>query len=120
MYFDSLSQPALGQVQYVATQTPGAFQAVQGLQTGSGFIVIQPGTFGLTGQVIGVVPSDMLAAELRDALSTALNRHRPSQLSYSQHRQAGTRAGIRWQSRVPNTARSGRQGDRSRGRRPRR
>ena len=120
MYFDSLSQPALGQVQYVATQTPGAFQAVQGLQTGSGFIVIQPGTFGLTGQVIGVVPPDMLAAELRDALSTALNRHRPSQLSYSPHRQAGTRAGIRWQSRVPNIARSGLQGDRSRGRRPRR
>ena len=114
------SEPFVGQVQYVAVQTPGAFQAVQGLQAGSGFIVIQPGTFGLTGQVIGVVPSDMLAAELRDALSTALNRHRPSQLSYSQHRQAGTRAGIRWQSRVPNTARSGRQGDRSRGRRPRR
>ena len=114
------SEPFVGKVQYVAAQTPGEFQAVQGLQARSGFIVIQPDTFGLTGQVIDAVSSDTVAAELRDALAVALNRHRPSKLSYSQHRQAGVRAGVRWQSRVPNTARGGRQGGRRRGRRPRR
>ncbi|MEE3371758.1 MAG: hypothetical protein VX346_20675 [Planctomycetota bacterium] len=113
-------EPFVGKVQYVAAQVAREFQAVQGFQARAGFIVIQPGTFGLTGKVLDAVPPDTLAAELRDALAKALNQHRPSQLTYNQHRQAGMRAGVRWQSRVPNTARGGRQGDRRRRRRPRR
>ena len=112
------SEPFVGKVQYVSAQTPGEFQAVAGFQAGLGFIVIQPGTFGLTGQVLATVPPDTLAGELRDALAKALNRHRPSQLTYSQHRQAGVRAGVRWQSRFPSTARGGRQRERRRRRRP--
>ena len=114
------SEPFVGKVQYVAAQAAGEFKSVQGLAARSGFIVIQPGTFGLTGRVIGTLPPETDTADLREHLATALNRHRPSQLSYNQHRQAGVRAGARWQSRVPNTARGGRQGGARRGRRPRR
>ena len=116
------SEPLVGQAQYVAAHTAGEFKAVRGFETRSGFIVIQPGIFGLSGQVIHAIDADSKAPELRDMLAGALGRHVPSQLAYNQHRQAGVRAGARWQSRTPNTDRGGprRGGPRGRRRRPRR
>jgi hypothetical protein len=45
------------------------------------------------------------ADQLQKLLSRALGQHQPSRLTYTQHRQAGHRAGVRWQSKTPNTDR---------------
>lgn len=110
------SDQFIGEAQYVAAQDAAEFKAVKGLKVQSGFIVIQPGTFGLTGEVISAIDADTKAAKLKDGLAKALGKHKPSQLTYNQHRQAGAQAGARWVSKTPNTDGLARPG----GRRPRR
>ena len=103
----------IGQTQYVVSQKPNEFKTVEGFKPESGFIVIQPGTFGLTGQVIDVIPANTSAKQLSTSLANALKRHQPNQLTYDQHRRAGTQAGARWESKTTNQekerGRSGRQ-----------
>ena len=77
-------------------------------------MVIQPGTFGLTGEVIKVIDAATSAVKLAGPLAEALGKHKPSQLTYDQHRQAGSRAGARWQSATPNTDSLSRRGGRRR------
>ena len=93
----------IGTAQYVAAQNRTDLKAISGNTHQTGYVVIQPGTFGLTGEVIGVIPADTPSAQLQSQLATALARHKPSRLSYNQHRQAGVQAGARWQSKTPVT-----------------
>ncbi len=109
----------IGTAQYVAAQNKTEFKSIKGYTNQTGFVIIQPGTFGLTGKVIGVIPADTPAAQRQSQLASALARHTPSRLSYNQHRQAGVQAGARWQSKTPVTdGAGGRPGRRGR-RRPR-
>ncbi|MBI84604.1 MAG: hypothetical protein CMJ81_15535 [Planctomycetaceae bacterium] len=110
------SDAIVGRAQFVAANDPEHFSAVRGFQARPGFIVIQPGTFGLTGRVISSGDPETTGDQLQKFLSRALGRHQPSRLTYTQHGQAGRRAGARWQSKTPNTDRL----NRGRPRRPRR
>ena len=110
------SDQFIGQAQYVAVQETSDFKEVKGLKSQSGFIVIQPGQFGLTGKVIGEIGPEAKATKLKDGVAEALGKHKPSQLTYEQHRRAGSQAGARWKSATPNTDGLSRRG----GRRPRR
>ena len=111
------SDQFIGQAQYVAVQETSDFKAVKGLKAKPGFIVIQPGQFGLTGKVIGEIGPEAKAAKLKAGMAKALGKHKPSQLTYEQHRQAGRQAGARWKSATPNTDGLSRRGG---SRRPRR
>ena len=101
----------------MAARDASEFKAVKNFKATAGFVVIQPGTFGLTGEVIEVIDAATPAGKLAGPLAAALGTHKPSQLTYDQHRQAGTRAGARWKSATPNTDGLSRRGG---GRRPQR
>jgi len=109
----------IGTAQYVAANNLTDFKSIKGYTGQTGFVVIQPGTFGLTGEVLGVIPADTPAAQLQTQMANALARHKPNQLSYNQHRQAGVQAGARWQSKTPVTDGARRRPGRRGRRRPR-
>ncbi len=111
------SEQFIGVAQYVPVSDASEFKLVKSLKATSGFVVVQPGTFGLTGEVIEVIDASTLAAKIAGLLAEALGKHKPSQLTYEQHRQAGSQAGARWKSATPNTDGLSRRGG---GRRPRR
>ena len=111
------SDQFIGEAQYVAASDASEFKAVKNFKATSGFVVIQPGTFGLTGEVIDVIDAKMPAGKLLEPLAKALDKHKPSTLTYNQHRQMGAQAGARWKSATPNTDGLSRRGG---GRRPRR
>ena len=101
------SDQFIGQAQYVAVADAKEFKAVKGLKAKAGFIVIQPGIFGLEGSVIQEISANAKAGELKKQLAKALGQHKPNTLSYYEHRAAGVRAGKRWESKTPNTDNSG-------------
>ncbi len=111
------SDQFIGEAQYVAASDASEFKAVKNFKATSGCVVVQPGTFGLTGEVIEVIDGKMTASKLVETLAKALNKHKPSTLTYDQHRQMGARAGARWKSATPNTDGLSRRGG---SRRPRR
>ena len=111
------SDQFIGEAQYVAASDASEFKAVKNFKATSGFVVVQPGTFGLTGEVIDVIDAKMPAGKLVEPLAKALDKHKPSTLTYNQHRQMGAQAGARWKSATPNTDGLSRRGV---GRRPRR
>jgi len=108
------SDQFIGEAQYVPASDASEFKAVKNFKATFGFFVIQPGTFGLTGEVIEIIDAATPAGKLAEPLAKALGKHKPSQLTYNQHRQAGTRAGARWQSATPNTDGLSRRGGRRR------
>ena len=107
------SDQFIGQAQYVPVADAKEFKVVKGLTAKAGFIVIQPGTFGLEGKVLGEIAAGTRAGELKNQLAKALGNHKPSKLTYYEHRRAGAQAGKHWESKTPNTDGAGR-------RRPRR
>ena len=105
------SQPFIGQAQYVEANqiSPATLKNFNGKDA---FIVVQPGTFGLSGSVIKSLDADATAEQLKQPLSMALAKHQPSKLTYEEHRREGMRTGAKWKSATPNTdsgARRGRQ-----------
>ena len=111
------SDQFIGDAQYVFASDASEFKSVKNFKMNSGFIVIQPGTFGLTGEVIDVIDAQLSADKLTEPLAKALDKHKPSTLTYDQHRQLGAQAGAHWKSATPNTDGLSRRGG---GRRPRR
>ncbi|MCH2183439.1 MAG: hypothetical protein MK108_15680 [Mariniblastus sp.] len=111
------SDQFIGAAQYVVVRDPAEFKQVKDFQAKPGFIVIQPDTFGLKGQVIRQITATTKAVELPQALAQALGQHEPSQLTYNEHRRAGSQAGARWTSKTPNQEQASGRGGR---RRPRR
>ncbi len=93
----------IGRALYVQASKPEELKAIEGLTVKTGIIVIQPGTFGLSGMVIREISGDLPAARIRGHFALGLNQHKPSQLGYYEHRAAGVRAGKRWESKTPNT-----------------
>ncbi len=111
------SDQFIGDAQYVFASDVSEFKTVKNLKAKSGFVVVQPGTFGLTGEVIDVIDAKISANKLIEPLAKALDKHKPSTLTYDQHRRMGAQAGARWKSATPNTDGLSRRGG---GRRPRR
>jgi len=111
------SEQFIGRAQYVPASDASEFKSVKSLKATSGFVVVQPGTFGLTGEVIDVIDAKMHAGKLVKPFAKALDKHKPSTLTYNQHRQMGAQAGARWKSATPNTDGLSRRGG---GRRPQR
>lgn len=97
------SDQFMGQVQYVAASKAAEFKSIKGLKAKAGIIVIQPEPFGLNGKVIREIAVDAKAGELKNQLAQALGKHKPSELTYDQHRRAGSQAGKIWESKTPNT-----------------
>jgi len=111
------SDQFIGQAQYVSASDASEFKSVKNFKATSGFVVIQPGTFGLTGEPIAVIDAKTSASKLVESLAKALAKHKPSTLTYNQHRQMGSQAGARWVSKTPNQEKEARRGG---GRRPQR
>ncbi len=111
------SEQFIGRAQYVPASDASEFKSVKSLKATSGFVVVQPGTFGLTGEIIEVIDASTSSAKLAGLLAKAVGKHKPSQLTYDQHRRAGSQAGARWKSATPNTDGLSRRGG---SRRPRR
>ncbi|MBC8324789.1 MAG: hypothetical protein H8E27_04105 [Verrucomicrobia subdivision 3 bacterium] len=101
------SDDFIGRAQYVRVGQSDELKAIEGLTVKAGIIVIQPGTFGLTGKVIREIGLDLPLTRLKGHFALGLNQHQPNQLSYQEHRAAGVRAGKRWESKTPNTDNSG-------------
>ena len=111
------SDQFIGEAQYVHASDASEFKLVKNFKATSGFVVVQPGTFGLTGEVIDVIDAKTPANKLVEPLAKALDKHKPSTLTYDQHRRMGAQAGAFWKSATPNTDGLSRRGS---GRRPRR
>jgi hypothetical protein len=102
------SDSFIGQFQYVSATNAKEFEAISGAKVDSGFVVIQPDTFGVKGEVLAVVAASADRDSLDKALSSAMKKHRPSTLSYEAHRRKGSQEGIKWNTATPVTDGHGR------------
>lgn len=84
-----------------SVDTPAAAQKLLGGARGKdGFLVIQPGTYGLDGRVLAWVAAGPNALK---QLQQALALHRPAVKNAHDHIREGNRQGVHWQTRIPVT-----------------
>ena len=70
------SDQFIGEAQYVAASDASEFKTIKNFRATSGFVVVQPGTFGLTGEVIDVIEFGGHLASEEPACTS--RRHSPS------------------------------------------
>lgn len=117
------SDDFIGQFLYVTTTDSADLKAIRGVDASSEIVVIEPGNFGIDGDVLAQLKGDANNASLKAALDLAIVLHQRVDKEMSTHTRLGSRLGIQWKTQLPVTdpggpGRGGRGGPP--GRRPRR
>lgn len=92
-----------GRCVFATTSQRRDLEAIKG-NTAPGILVIQPGTYGLRGTVLGCVTATATGVALERALQAPLAKHRPpAATDVRGHVRAGSREGVWWETLLPVT-----------------
>lgn len=97
------SEEFIGQFLYVTTTDSTDLKAIRGLQPSSEIIVVEPGQFGIDGDVLAQMKGDASEASLKEALDVAVVLHQRVDKETSIHTRLGSRLGIQWKTQLPVT-----------------
>lgn len=97
------SDEFIGQFLYVTCSDSEELAKIDGVKADSGFIVVEPGTFGTDGEVLAQLKPDADEQSLKEALSLSVVLHERVDKDSSTHLRLGSRLGIRWQTLLPVT-----------------
>ncbi|MDA1013309.1 MAG: thioredoxin family protein [Planctomycetota bacterium] len=99
------SDEFIGQFIYAATSKPADLKQAlkQKAEIKAGYLVIQPGRFGMTGEILSEIPQDTAAADLRDALNLSVVLHQKFAKQTRTHIAEGRRSGVDWKTAIPVT-----------------
>ncbi len=92
----------VGRLQYAVVADAADLEALDRRPAGSGVLLVEPGRFGLTGQVVDEIPLKDLA-RLPARIDTFLKERTPPDKEHRRHVRDGRRNGIKWQTVVPQT-----------------
>jgi hypothetical protein len=97
------SDEFIGQFLYVATTDSAELKAIRGLQPSSEIIVVEPGNFGIDGDVLAQLKGDASEASLKEALDVSVVLHQRVDKQTVSHMRLGSRLGIQWKTAIPVT-----------------
>lgn len=92
------SDEVIGQFLYVATTDSESLAAIDGAEDKAGVLLVKPGTFGLTGEVIAHLPAKSSAKQIRKALLASQTEHPGYSKDSRRHVREAGRADARWKS----------------------
>ena len=99
------SDEFIGQFIYAVSSKPAELKKPlgQNAEVKSGYLVVQPGRFGTTGEILSMLPRDAKASDLRDALNLSVVLHEKLAKQTRSHIARGRQNGIDWKTVVPVT-----------------
>jgi hypothetical protein len=97
------SDEFIGQFLYVATTDSADLKAIRGLQASSEIIVVEPGHFGIDGDVLAQLKGDASDADLQEALDVSVVLHQRVDKQMATHTRLGSQLGIQWKTALPVT-----------------
>lgn len=95
----------VGHFTYVSVRDPSVFTGAKAVSINEGVIIIQSGTYGLTGDVLVQVNRNDATYKLKQSLMRALTLHKPEPKDPRSHIATGRRLGVNWQTKIPVTDR---------------
>lgn len=96
-------QEFVGRFMYAKSSRPEELDGIEGARGSSGFLIVQPGKFGLKGEALIHVPEEASEKELKAAMEKALGMHEAEEKETRRHVQQGRREGVHWESEIPVT-----------------
>ena len=98
------SDAFVGRLQYIIVSDRKHFSEVKGLPISEGMYVVQPGRFGLTGNVIATASAQATEESVAAAFNKALSAFTTETKDTRDQRRAARREGVTpWKSEVPVT-----------------
>ena len=92
------SDDIIGQFLYVATTDSESLSEIEGAEKKTGVLVVEPGSYGLTGKVIAHLPAKSTAKQIRKALLANQQDHPGYSKDSRRHVRQADRANARWKS----------------------
>ncbi len=86
---------------YCSTTDAEDLAKIEGAQAESGYLVVEPGAYGLKGRVIAQIAADINSEELYDRLELAAMKFERPVKDHDQHVRNGRREGIGWETEIP-------------------
>ena len=104
----SLQKPAWkselgGQFVFAAVKETQPLKAITGLKNKQGFLIVQPGTFGLTAHLLQRLPATATEAEITSAMMSVAQANRHKRKNHGSHISLGINLGIDWKTKIPVT-----------------
>ena len=99
----AFSPELAGRLIYASSTEPAELKAVRGTIPESGFLVIDPGTFGVDGELETTMAAGATTAELSEQLRGLVTRFDRRQRQHHQHVREGRRKGLDWETEIPVT-----------------
>jgi hypothetical protein len=93
----------VGRFMYAKSSRSEELDGIEGARGSSGFLIVQPGKFGLKGEALIHVPEEASEKELKAAMEKALGMHEAEEKETRRHVQQGRREGVHWESEIPVT-----------------
>ncbi len=95
------SEEFAGQFVYGSTTDRKDLKPLAGAGDSSAILIVEPGTYGVSGKVIGQLDAGVSADEIQQALAKALREFTPQVKPHNAHIQTGYNLGIEWETVVP-------------------
>ena len=92
-----------GQFIYASATDKAALAPIADAEMGDGILIIEPGPFGMSGQVIQRFAASTTAFDLRRGMLSAIKSRDPAPKDYRAHIRIGTDLGLDWETQVPVT-----------------
>ncbi len=93
----------VGRFMYVKTSRGEDLNGIEGFPGKSGFLIVQPGKFGLEGKALIHVSEKASEKDLKKAMEQALGKHEAEEKNTRRHIQEGRKNGVHWESEIPVT-----------------
>ena len=97
------SESLAGQFIYAVARETSVLKPITGFQNSANIMVIEPGQFGLTGQVLSQFPAAADGAIIRKGLQEIVRRFPRRTKDHDAHVRWGIELGIDWESAIPET-----------------
>jgi len=96
-------EPLAGQFIYAYATDKTSLAPIAGALAEDGILLVEPGPFGMSGQVIERFAVSTTAFDLRRGMLRAIESRKPTPKDYQAHIRVGTDMGLDWETQVPVT-----------------
>ncbi len=99
----AFSKELAGKFVYASTTDFDELEIVKGYQGKTGFAVIQPGQYGVDGELIKMLPFEIDSGDLKSAMINLVDGTKKVVKSHRDHVRKGNSTGQRWETEIPVT-----------------
>ncbi len=97
-------QPQLaGKFAYASAASPEVAKVIDGYESESGYLLIQPGDYGMDGRLVKAFPANVGLDELESSLVQFANQTEQVRKDHNRHVRSGMQNGQSWETEIPVT-----------------